>query len=112
MGTERTSRTATTGPVTAHIGHGLGTVTRTSRGLDTDHPRMGSSGRGGHAETSAWTSNGRADLEAKVRARAWNETSPAIKRVWLNLPEPYGRPNREPWRKCTGCDCSCSICSL
>ena len=30
-------------------------------------------------------------LEAKVRARAWNETSPAMKWGWLNLAEAYGR---------------------
>ena len=30
-------------------------------------------------------------LEAKVRARAWNETNPAIKRGWMNLAEAYGR---------------------
>jgi hypothetical protein len=28
-------------------------------------------------------------LEAKVRARAWNETSPAIRTGWLNLAEAY-----------------------
>ena len=63
--------------------------------LGTDHPRIRTRRRGGHAETSVWTSNGRAEqyryLEAKVRARAWNETSPAMKWGWLNLAEAYGR---------------------
>src|SRR5215831_16355103 len=30
-------------------------------------------------------------LEATVRARAWNETSPAVRRGWMNLAEAYGR---------------------
>jgi len=30
-------------------------------------------------------------LEATVRARAWNETSPAIRAGWMNLAEAYGR---------------------
>jgi len=30
-------------------------------------------------------------LEATVRARAWNEISPAIRRGWMNLAEAYGR---------------------
>ena len=30
-------------------------------------------------------------LEATVRARAWNETSPAIRGGWMNLAEAYGR---------------------
>jgi hypothetical protein len=30
-------------------------------------------------------------LEATVRARAWNETSPAIRTGWMNLAEAYGR---------------------
>ena len=64
--------------------------------LGTDHPRIRTRRRGGHAETSVWTSNGRRAeqyryLEAKVRARAWNETSPAMKWGWLNLAEAYGR---------------------
>src|SRR5215475_1092655 len=30
-------------------------------------------------------------LEATVRARAWNETSPAMRAGWMNLAEAYGR---------------------
>src|SRR6476659_10178890 len=30
-------------------------------------------------------------LEPTVRARAWNETSPAIRTGWMNLAEAYGR---------------------
>ena len=30
-------------------------------------------------------------LDATVRARAWNETSPAVRRGWMNLAEAYGR---------------------
>jgi hypothetical protein len=35
-----------------HIGRGLGTDMRTSRGLGPDHPRIRTSRRGGHAETA------------------------------------------------------------
>jgi hypothetical protein len=70
MATERTSRIATQDTDTHHLGHGPGMDTRTNRGLGPDHPRIRTSRRGGRAETSAWTSNGRADLESKVRARS------------------------------------------
>jgi hypothetical protein len=85
MATERTSRIAMA------VTHHPGMDTRTNRGLGPDHPRIRTLRRGGRAETSAWMSNGRADIEAKVRARAWNETSPAVKWGWLNLAEAYGR---------------------
>ena len=105
--TERTSsHIATQDTDTHHLGHGSGLDTLTNRGL-ADHPRMHTSSRGGIAEASARTSNGRAEqyryLEAIVRARAWNEISPAIKWGWLNLAEAYGRL-AEQAEKASGAD--------
>ena len=98
MATERTSRIATQDTDTHHLAHGPGMDTRTNRGLGPDHPRIRTLRRGGRAETASSQRGypmSRAEqyryLEATVRARAWNETSPAIRGGWMNLAEAYGR---------------------
>ena len=78
MAMEHTNRTAmgTEQPLidTAridHIGRGLGTDMRTNRGLGPDHPRIRTSSRGGHAETSAWTSK---DCAVRIVSVARNQS--------------------------------------
>ena len=74
MGTEQPLMDGTTEqPLikTAAIDRGLDTGMRTNRGLGTDHPRIRTSSRGGHAETSAWTSK---DCAVRIVSVARNQS--------------------------------------